>query len=1365
MSSEPNNPEQESSNQSIIVSNTFEPQVLSRIADLLIKFIKLSELQIDFFETQGNKVDDYLDFLVLMYFKFSPTDAIDICQLYSKAFEIIASKNIATDNCRRFVFLSHVVKFFGQKAILHLMANIQNILNTYYQLIIEVSNENPSSEIISSVFKYAVGSLILSMNNEVQIAGVVASWIQQNTDQKWSQQIPVDEPFLMFIKYIEWPLITNEDGASFIIGTIIALLVNNEMDPKHELVITEAAVYQALSLKGYPDDPILNYSSVLDNEKLTTSPNMRAIATFAFYSLLSNNTQIINSKSFATLVRLLANGIEFSPALLVCERFLKDVVKSGSSKESAHFNYLSLVLRSAVLNLPRLDAKDKEIITSILETFYNVDHNETFKIINQFLREQKCPKDLLQVFINFAVNKDIDLQFFVPHEPSHTAIFAKTLVVGARAAFTDHTFYNILLFLQACMKVLANPNTDLSQSTDGLSVVIPYAKIHRLCYYCLYIPNNPKLRLLAYDILSETGIVFEKEHPDWESLDISEQALIRQIDAELKSFIKQDCPRIKKPRQLMVLEMERFKALNFVSRKISTTRIKFSAKMLKESVDLGEKMGCVYLFNMTACMINPVLLYDAGKYAVQPLLLCTKLTKVDHFSPLQYLDFEYFGQIMERLSGEPTVKFIPAIEAMSICAVNNIDKVKIDTINMQMSILETLIKENPSLSNQMHLLAKTLDNISQQIVKCEGITSFPPFMEKCQTMLLDNAKVERPEISDTLLSTLLAQLRFETPIDTILSVLRLQTTYDSPATPIFFQKLTQYYPDKFLEIMNYAYRILPDMIASILMENPIEDKNFFTLFCYFISDKTAPHIVSALKKFISSQYPQISLDGVTTDKIAGLFLQKVDGLADSMLKYSIEFYNSQEQNAETHLRLLDILIPSAKYISNPDELIEFGLKLTRDLLIASDRFDEFWKTMTNSKSSTKQVFDIFIRNGVEPFIVDYVYNLCVKKEALIRYAQKLIFTDFTKYVSNCQISSLLTLYNIAIKGEELTASTLISTCILIEMIPSDCLLAYKYIKPILSPNEIPKDQNLLLNMLIHQCKEEVSVILKSIKRMILSCTTIAPIHYLLLIVFFYALSYPEKVSASIINKHGDSPLVNKAFLAILKSKEAQKDIHAIDVYLGEFYRKIGRIIRKFDFPIDTISYLLDIGFLFKDVDLKKLNYGFLEFILSLQSKKYFSKHANSNQLNNLAMFMLYGDEMLVEISTIFTKKIIEKVNNKVSNYWINAVLNANETIIEDEEIFDSMKKALIFGGEMNVVLISRILRNTAKNKSDEIPKMIIDFVKFLMVSKEVNKKNALNLIKIIDEVYGEVKELERPESVKAYKRNIAELAKYFKASK
>ncbi|KAH0787532.1 hypothetical protein GPJ56_008526 [Histomonas meleagridis] len=499
--SNPVNSDIDTSNQSRIVSNEFEPQILSRIAKLFTNFVKQEELQIDFFETQaGEKVDDYLDFLVLMYYKFSPTDAIDICQLYSNAIN-----NITDHPAHRFVFLSHVIKFFGSKAILHLTSNIQNVLNLYYTLILEVPNDSSNTtEVVLSVFKYAVDSLIISMNNEVQIAIIVAGWIQQNTDQRWREQIPVDEPFLNFIKYIKWPLITDEDAATIIVVTILALLVHNEMDPKHELVITEAAVYQTLSLKGYPDQPILNYISELDKKGLKTSPNMRAIATFAFYSLLSNNTMIINSKSFATLVRLLNNGIEFSPALLICERFLQDIVQSGNSKESLHFNYLSLVLRSAVLNLPRLDPKDKEIITSILEIFYNVDHNETFKIINQFLREQKCPKDLLQVFINFAVDKDIDLQFFVPQEPSHTANFAKMLVVGARAAFTDHTFYNILLFLQACIKVLANPKIDFNETTEG-KPKIPYFKIYRLCYYCLYIPNNPKVRLLAYDILKELG--------------------------------------------------------------------------------------------------------------------------------------------------------------------------------------------------------------------------------------------------------------------------------------------------------------------------------------------------------------------------------------------------------------------------------------------------------------------------------------------------------------------------------------------------------------------------------------------------------------------------------------------------------------------------------------------------------------------------------------------------------------------------------------------------------------------------------------------------------------------------------------------
>ena len=297
-----NSPNVEIPKESVEAVKRLQSEVNSRISELFYEFTTAPvKEQLTYFDTKpGSKLNDYICLTTIMYSKFLPTEAIDICFLYSNGIN-----QITAFPYQKLIFFSHIVQNFDESAIIHLPANINNILMQYLILIHEVAGDEANKGILHKVFSISAKALNLAMKNEVQIAGFIATWIQN---------AELDEPFLLFLKHLKWPLIQNHDGAKFIIETIIGMIINlDQSNRKLETVVTECAVSQILSLKGYPNKPILKSLPVLESQDVNVFTNMRAVATFALYTLLNNKVEIIDLKSFAILVRLLSNGIEFSP--------------------------------------------------------------------------------------------------------------------------------------------------------------------------------------------------------------------------------------------------------------------------------------------------------------------------------------------------------------------------------------------------------------------------------------------------------------------------------------------------------------------------------------------------------------------------------------------------------------------------------------------------------------------------------------------------------------------------------------------------------------------------------------------------------------------------------------------------------------------------------------------------------------------------------------------------------------------------------------------------------------------------------------------------------------------------------------------
>ena len=100
-----NSPNVEIPKESVEAVKRLQSEVNSRISELFYEFTTAPvKEQLTYFDTKpGSKLNDYICLTTIMYSKFLPTEAIDICFLYSNGIN-----QITAFPYQKLIFFSHI---------------------------------------------------------------------------------------------------------------------------------------------------------------------------------------------------------------------------------------------------------------------------------------------------------------------------------------------------------------------------------------------------------------------------------------------------------------------------------------------------------------------------------------------------------------------------------------------------------------------------------------------------------------------------------------------------------------------------------------------------------------------------------------------------------------------------------------------------------------------------------------------------------------------------------------------------------------------------------------------------------------------------------------------------------------------------------------------------------------------------------------------------------------------------------------------------------------------------------------------------------------------------------------------------------
>jgi hypothetical protein len=462
-------------------------------------------------------------------------------------------------------------------------------------------------------------------------------------------------------------------------------------------------------------------------------------------------------------------------------------------------------------------------------------------------------------------------------------------------------------------------------------------------------------RLQAYDLLTMSSSLFEKENDDWQDYELSLQPFIHQLNIDLAVYIKKNVSTALIPRALLETDEHRVPALIHLARRTATNHQKFAGKLFRECIEVGDRAP--FTLDIAVVPFLPRLMRKIGARSLPLNTVFDHLEVCASFSSLRYLAFDHLQPCLERISKEPVPDSYAA--AFEYIVESCIGQVTRDIVDLEFRFIENFMKAKiVDAPVRFWIFGRVLTHIANQILDVQQITEWPPYAALCLQFCVA-AVPQHPELFHTGLQPQLASFKFNQQSESLPRILELPAARDFDVMTDFFRRIIARFPEKAPEALRIASKHIPDVVASVLMEAKLGGTESLTLFCYQVSDPADPILFDAFKKFVSEIHPDIGdiNQSISRDELIKLVIAKSLKVVGDIVVYVQEHFNVASPDVMSQVRLIDVIsLWLAADQSQYDSLIGIAIQLSKAFLPASSTFVDFWQPLLASEPWSFRVF-------------------------------------------------------------------------------------------------------------------------------------------------------------------------------------------------------------------------------------------------------------------------------------------------------------------------------------------------------------------------------------------------------------------------
>jgi hypothetical protein len=1209
----------------------------------------------------------------------------------------------------------------------------QDILSSLGPLLTAAPRDSPASKSIAS-------GLSLLMERSPLFVSDVAPWLATQS---------LTPGFVTFLTALSWPKILSDDSISAILKALLALNFTS-LDAELKALLFEAIAAQVFGIE--------TASTVVIRDALS-APDLANKFVFFAFAARDPSIALITPENFVELTALIADGIGASGGLRVAIEF----VVRGGVPAPAIPSFLPPILAAFCTQLQRPTRADIESLGRLLDFLNGLDADATAPALGEAVQRAAGGPAFWKAVVDFAGKFGLEISKFLPANPKLVPAIAKALAVSGFRCFVGPELPAILRFLTAAVVAVVSQDTsgtiDMKKeltsflSDGGVESTLPYHKIERLCFLSFYLPDL-ETRLLAFDLLEQLRIAFEKENDDWENYEFSMQALMRQVNTEFALFIKRNSlvadGQPLSAVGLLSLNSERLNCLVQVARKLPTARQPCAIKLLKQAMDLGE--AAPFLLDLAVCVLAPPLIRKMGAKAVQPRALLDRIAACGHFSSLRYLHFEHFAPLLEKLGGENPIpeSFDAALEGLSACALDNLSQLTPDLVTQQFQFIMKYVRFYPDTSARIWVFAGALKNIGDQVMGCSDWTTFPADAVFCQEMCFAAAQRvtcrEQPRLFDAILTLQLASLKSGSG-HTLQYILDLPTCADFSVLRDFFRKMIALFREEAIKALNDVYKFCPAVIASLLMEEPIEELKALTIFCYQISDQRDrllfAHAQAFVRKFNSN---------VTADNPEALLPDLVLTFADlgpQILSFAEAFLNRASPQISSQIRLIDLIIawvdvPTVQF----SRLVSLAISLSRAFLLASPRFTLLWKTLMSSPARSQDIFTVLANAGAEPFVTDFVLRNCPFRDGVLGFVDAFASDNLAAYLADDKLSSLSTLLALTRAGNPRSTAAVLTAAVCVQLEGSQLsFTATSFVQGLRPDAELPSELLDLLLFILNTVDDRLSLEAFLLK-LVPNCRTphaFASVCRLILML--------ETVHPVAISNFG-------AALAGLFSHENADALFGATVPF--LFDTAGRIVGQAAFPPDFVNWLVAFGVACADLALPRVNDNFARFLADI-AKAGLLRDPTPEVANAIPKLLYHGDLFFEKIPAFVLPEIPPAaITDPVAQFWVK-LLAGEGSISADARIIESVKAAAVFGGSMGAQKIMLMIFQTAKLDAKDPAAHIADLMTFVLQSREIDPAVAVTILGPLEKLAGKPITVNGDQQVPTLKKNVEAVNQFLRS--
>ena len=1257
---------------------------------IFMAFVKSDTKDPDFFTGQYKQsLDDLLNFLVYIENNNDCGFSVDILTIYNNSVPADAASP-----CERIVFLSVIGFFFARSETLHTDLKIEELLETYSDLIQKVLKLGSGlcCKLENKILRFSAYCLNQLMHKDASFIHGICKWVSTRNLVK---------ECITFQGYLRWPKTNIEPSDRMMIAeAIVSMPIRGASEQDR---IFKSVVFQTLRLYGVPESELLPAMSKLDHTSF-----YQECAFICFCSIVPSRVEHC-FENIRYMFELFGNKHAVDSALSVIQQSLITACDVSVDQYKTSIIGIMGPLMSAVLKIGRFRASTRTLFLDILDRLYAVDSASMIESFSSYLDSGSLSAEMTRIACEYSAKK----QF---------CCVTRQNCVKIADRFSRFTFglLDDTESLSLAVQIIVD-------SIHLDSDVLKEENMKALLFILRYHPSE-EIR----NAISEFKVDL-KENPD----DLDKELLSLVLDLSMNfskksSFLTDAVVSIASRNVLTKVGIQERKLFDYIIDSNSCSSFKYTHPEL------------VHDF---IAMLDPEADAEHMTEAIEGLTGVAKQSKItlslleeecDFLS--QFIDT---NQDKDNLLNSLSQTFVNV--ALQILMNPDLEDIPEYVEFLYQMCLSGLNKNNLVLQDAVLLLFLAVYTYDvNHLVSIEDLVEVAMYIDREHWLkFLQKFEVLFPKQVDDMLKT----IHLVVP-GVVAEVLFDRTEINDPRFALFcfimsenqeelLPKLNQflevYFPSVppasdvshvLRSICMSAPEIGPYLIRSAInYDNPKLQKRGQQM-------KITETILTILQpggnKFqVTTSGSCNSLDieddiGIEEERTRSVCAEKMKtvgcaptfsvGLAQESSDEELQVHQGVRPNESYSLFLFDD-IPM---------LVAFALKVSRGEITNEEQVTAFWQKLMSNICGTIQVFDYLVTQNVDLLVFSQIFSLCQFKDELITKFEEAFASNVITYLCEQKFQSALICFAVISSRGLMNKVTVFACCLLIQLREVSLFCeAVRFLIQIGVFQEVPvRDIECLMTICSYLDKEEldsfIDMILESVER----CTSIPYFRILCLTMFCAYCRFPSQ-----------SVLFNNSFFRLLIQR-SWEDVVRFDALVASVYEVALMIEESRPLPTAIINQLVNSGFQLVDL-------GLVNFPPLFASLLELRKNDDDDTNRRIDSLLLKGDAF-VHLGT-----------NEYENYRI---INGLQQLKDQD--FERMKLVAVFGGKYlkrklkTAILMSQLIHKDSHEMRS--------FVQFVSLSTEIDVVDRIDLLNTLSVKFGEI-DSPKKDFISGYKKDLNEV--------